>query len=264
MALQLTLNNGVARLLDTHDIQYKRVDEFSSRGMQFPLRITQDEEAHIFNQFDAVIAIQAEEAALIKTMCPGLRVLTVGSAGFGRQRKSSPPVDGRLLYVGGYNGANIDGFRRFLNSVWPDIRRRYPRAHVHVCGYIYRAFLGEQFENVTFLGHKESVEDDYAEASVVINPAWIGTGLKIKTVEALAHGKAIVTTSKGIEGLPRSIEQSVLFADDDTTFADHILRLLANEEARQGLSQSSAVFSDTHLSKDVVYQELFEFLEQLK
>jgi glycosyltransferase involved in cell wall biosynthesis len=259
-----SLYNGVARLLDTHDIQHKRLEEFASRGMDFPLRITRDEESHIFNQFDAVIAIQAAEADLIKSMCPGLQVLTVGSTGFGTRPRGAIPVDGRLLYVGGYNGANIDGLRRFLLSVWPQICRRYPRAHLHVCGYVYRAFLSEEFDNVTFLGHKESVEDDYAEAAVVINPAWIGTGLKIKSVEALARGKALVTTSKGIEGLPAGVERSVLVADDDETFADHLLRLLANPKARRRLSEAAISFSDTHLNERVVYQELFGFLDQLK
>ncbi len=259
-----SLHNGVARLLDTHDIQHKRVEEFTSRGMQFPLRITREEEADIFNQFDAVIAIQAAEAEVIKTMCPGLRVLTVGSRGCGGQPGSAAPVDGRLLYVGGYNGANIDGLRRFLLSIWPHIHLRYPHAHLHVCGYIYRAFLGEQFENVRFLGHRDSVENEYAEAAVVINPAWIGTGLKIKTIEALARGKALVTTSKGIEGLPEGIEGSVLVADDDETFAQHLLRLLVDPEARHRLSEAASTFSDAHLNECAVYQELFDFLNQLK
>lgn len=259
-----SLHDGVARLLDTHDIQHIRVEEFSSRGMEFPLRITREQETHIFNQFDVVIAIQAAEAHLIKTMCPGLQVLTVGSAGFGDPARSASPVDGRLLYVGGYNGANVDGLRRFLRSVWPHIYRRYPGAHLHVCGYIYRAFLGEQFEKVIFLGHKDSVENDYAEAAVVINPAWIGTGLKIKTIEALARGKPLVTTPKGIEGLPEGIERNVFVAHDDRMFADHLLKLLTDQEARQRLSQAAVSFSDAHLNERAVYQELFDFLDQLK
>ena len=75
------ISNGALRLLDTHDLQHKRVEEFASRGMTFPLQISREEESRIFNKFDAVIAIQAEEAAVIKEMCPQLRVLTAGSSG---------------------------------------------------------------------------------------------------------------------------------------------------------------------------------------
>jgi glycosyltransferase involved in cell wall biosynthesis len=258
------LTNGVVRLLDTHDLQHKRVEEFASRGMAFPLHISREEESRIFNKFDAVIAIQAEEAAVIRQMCPQLTVLTAGSSGSGQAPTLPRPEKGRILYVGGYNGANIDGLRRFLNSVWPEIRARNPHATFHVCGYIYRGFLGEQFENVTFLGHKESVEDEYAAAAVVINPAWIGTGLKIKTIEALARGKALVTTSKGIEGLPNVARESALVTDNDKQFAAELNRLLTDHEARQCLSQSAAAFADIHLNKRAVYRELFEFLEQKK
>lgn len=258
------INNGTMRLLDTHDLQHRRVEEFASRGMTFPLHISCEEESLIFNKFDAVIAIQAEEAAVIREMCPQLTVLTAGSSGSGQAPALPRPEKGRILYVGGYNGANMDGLRRFLDSVWPEIRARSPDAKLHVCGYIYRAFLGEQFENVKFLGHKESIEDEYAEAAVVINPAWIGTGLKIKTIEALARGKALVTTSKGIEGLPKTVRESALVTDDDKQFAAELSRLLTDHEARQCLSQSAAAFADIHLNKRAVYRELFEFLEQQK
>ena len=71
------------------------------------------------------------------------------------------PVDGRILYVGGYNGANIDGLRRFFDCVWPKVLRQIPSAKLHVCGHIYRAFAGQRFENVKFLGHKENLEEEY-------------------------------------------------------------------------------------------------------
>lgn len=258
------LINGVVRLLDTHDLQHKRVEEFASRGMTFPLQISREEESRIFNKFDAVIAIQATEAAAIKEMCPQLRVLTVGSSGAAKTALSAHLIEGRILYVGGYNGANIDGLRRFLNCVWPEICQQNSHAHLRVCGNIYRAFFGEQFKNVTFLGHQESIEEEYAGAVVVINPVWIGTGLKIKTVEALARGKALITTSKGIDGLPKGVRESALISDDDMTFATELIRLLTDEEARQQLSQCAAIFADKHLNKCAVYREFFEFLDQQK
>jgi succinoglycan biosynthesis protein ExoO len=254
----------VLRLLDTHDIQHKRVTEFASRGMSFPLRISRGEETRIFEKFDAVIAIQATEAALIREMCPQRRVIIAGSAGTGIGTANDAPEPGRILYVGGYNGANIDGLRRFLIEVWPRVRSKRSQINLRVCGHVYRAFLGECFESVTFAGHKESLESEYAEASVIINPVWIGTGLKIKTVEALARAKPLVTTTKGIEGLPESVLSSAWIADDDAGFADALIRLSDDQSARQALSQSAAEFARVHLNKQAVYRELFDFLEQKK
>ncbi len=252
------------RLLDTHDIQYQRVEEFASRGMTFPLEISREVESRIFDKFDAVIAIQAAEAALIREMCPQARVIVAGSSGSPPLPSAACPQDGRILYVGGYNGANIDGLRRFLGSSWPAIRSQHPRVELRVCGYVYRAFLGERFEGVTFLGHQENVEMEYAAASVVINPSWIGTGLKIKTVEALAHGKPLVTTAKGIEGLPSEVKHSAVVADDDVQFASAVSRLAVDSEERGRLSRSALEFAAAHLDKQLVYQELLNFLEKTR
>jgi succinoglycan biosynthesis protein ExoO len=258
------LANGTARLLDTHDIQHKRVEEFASRGMVFPLAITRDEERRIFDRFDAVIAIQAAEADLIKKLCPQLKVLTVGSSGLSVAPVPPRPAQGRILYVGGYNGVNIDGLCRFFDCVWPKVLVQVPSAELHVCGHIYRAFLGKRFPNVTFLGHKETVESEYAHASVVINPVWIGTGLKIKTVEALARGKPLVTTSKGIEGLPQSVLASAAVVENSHDFATQLTRFLTDPKARQAVSRAAAEFADIHLNKRAVYRELFEFLENVR
>ncbi len=258
------LQPGVIRVLDTHDIQHRRVEEFASRGMVFPLQITRDEEQQIFNQFDAIIAIQAVEAKIIKEMCPQSKVLIVGSSGTAQVVEATIPVDHRILYVGGYNGANIDGLRRFLHFVWPTVLQEVPHAKLHVCGYVYRAFSGERFENVKFLGHTQSLEKEYGEASLVINPVWIGTGLKIKSIEALKRGKPLVTTDKGIEGLSDGAQSSASIAVDNEQFATEIIRLLKDRQSREALSSAAFSFANVHLSKETVYKELFHFLNQLK
>ncbi|HVO92888.1 MAG TPA: glycosyltransferase family 4 protein [Terriglobales bacterium] len=188
----------------------------------------------------------------------------MGSSGAAQTSVSNRSIDGRLLFVGGYNGANVDGLRRFLSDAWPEILRRDPRAHLRVCGYVCRGFSGERFNNVTFLGYQESVESEYAEATVVINPAWIGTGLKIKSVEALARGKPLVTTPKGIDGLPDGIEQCASIARDDKEFASAVLQLLCEPAYRKQLAQSANTFATMNLNKRTVYRELLDFLDGKK
>lgn len=258
------INQGTLRLLDTHDLQHRRVEEFASRGLTFPLQVTRDQEAAIFNRFDSVIAIQSREAALIRSMCPQLRVLTVGCSGTPAGSTGDRPVAGRVLYVGGYNGANIDGLRRFLERVWQRVQTLYPHAHLRVCGYICRAFTGTTFTKVEFVGHMEDTEDEYAQASVVINPSWIGTGLKIKSVEALTRGKALVTTAMGVEGLPDDVLQAAQVFDDEAAFAGAIARLLTDPTARERAAKAARDFATVHLSHRAVYQELLDFLTEAR
>ena len=256
------LPDGLTKLLDTHDIQHLRAQEFASRGMTFPLRITREEEERILNQFDAVLAIQSAESSLIREMCPQLRVLTVGSMGAAQRKVPSRLVPGRVLYVGGYNGANIDGLRRFLTAIWPRIVDQCERARLHVCGYIYRAFLGEEFDGVCFLGHLDDIEEQYAEAALVVNPSWIGTGLKIKTVDALARGKPLVTTAKGVEGLNGAIETACLICNDDPSFIQSVVDLLVSPNTRNKLAEAASAYAQRHLTPAAVYGELLAFLNR--
>jgi len=258
------LKRRIPRLLDTHDIQHKRVEEFASRGLTFPLHISREREADIFKDFDSVIAIQSEEAALIKSMCPDLRVLTAGSSGAYRGLSADEPIVGRVFYIGGYNGANIDGLRRFLKSVWPMICAESPNAHLHVCGNIYRAFIGERFERVRFLKHVADPEREYREASVIINPSRIGTGLKIKSIEALARGKPLVTTAKGIEGLPDDVRRAALVCNDDKDFGAQVGQLLHDPEMRKRVCVNTRAFADKYLQPHAVYKELLDFLNELR
>jgi glycosyltransferase involved in cell wall biosynthesis len=256
------LPDDITKLLDTHDIQHLRGQEFASRGMTFPLKITREEERRIFNQFDAVMAIQSAEGSLIREMCPQLPILTVGSMGAAQKRVPSRSISGRVLYVGGYNGANIDGLRRFLTTIWPPVIDQCEHAQLHICGYIHRAFVGKQFKGVRFLGHLDDVEDQYAEAALVINPSWIGTGLKIKTIDALARGKPLVTTTKGVEGLNGAIQTACMISNDDPSFVHSVVHLLTSANKRNELSEAASAYAQRHLTPNAVYGELLDFLNR--
>lgn len=257
------LPKGPIRILDTHDVQYKRVEEYASVGFRFPLKITRAEEAHILNRFDAAIAIQSQEATSIREMCPTLRVLIVGTSSSAHEYRANNPIVGRILYVGGYNGANIDGLRCFLTRCWPSILELCPNVQLYVYGYIYRAFLSEKFQNVKFLGHVNDIENEYAKATLVINPIRIGTGLKIKTVEALACRKPLVTTMKGVEGLNSECKKACVVSTDEKDFVENVVRLLDNVEARESLITAADAFARTHLSTPAVYKDLLNFLSEL-
>jgi glycosyltransferase involved in cell wall biosynthesis len=258
------LPRHILRVLDTHDIQHQRLKDFMSRGINFPLEITRDQESRIFNYFDAVIAIQLQETDLIRRMCPNLPVLTVGTACTDSHPSPDTPIPGRILYIGGYNGANIDGLNHFLRTCWTQILKDCPHAHLHICGYIYRAFLNETFPNVEFVGHVSEVAPQYAYAELVINPVWIGTGLKIKTVEALTFGKPLVTTSKGTEGMHPDVAQACIIATEDKDFVNSVVHLLSNTKARSSLAEATTVFSAAHLSASKTYDELLDFLTKTR
>ncbi len=126
---------------------------------------------------------------------------------------------------------------------------------------MYRGFLNAHFPDVEFLGHVEDLEPEYSQASLVINPIWIGTGLKIKTIEALARRKPLVTTQKGTEGLGEECENACAVSAGEEDFSDKVVSLLTHPDERERLIAAADTFARTHLQTSAVYKELLDYLE---
>jgi glycosyltransferase involved in cell wall biosynthesis len=88
-------------------------------------------------------------------------------------------------------------------------------------------------------GTVPSVAEYLEKASVVIVPLRIGGGTRLKIFEAMAMGKALVSTSIGAEGLEVESGRDLLLADNDSSFADAVLLLLRDAAIRRRIEQSA-------------------------
>ena len=85
----------------------------------------------------------------------------------------------------------------------------------------------------------DSLTDTYAHATIVINPVKFGTGLPVKTLEALSYGKPVVATPAGVRGLGLDFDAAVALGDKPDTFAEQVLKLLKDENARSAMAQQA-------------------------
>jgi glycosyltransferase involved in cell wall biosynthesis len=209
-------------VIDAHDVMHRRRATYDAAGV--PLRwfhTSRAEEARGLGRADVVLAISDEEAEVLRGMAP--EVLTVPHA---RAVAPAPPdaaVPGRVLYVASHNDLNVAAYEWLVARVWPAVRAAVPSAELVVCGTI-----GEKLPpppaGVVVRGAVGSLADEYARARVVVNPAPSGTGLPVKTVEALCYGRPVVATRAGSGG----ITVGVVTESDAAGFADAVLRLLAD------------------------------------
>jgi glycosyltransferase involved in cell wall biosynthesis len=148
-----------------------------------------------------------------------------------------------LLFVGVMNtSANIDAIRFFANSVLPLVRRSRPDVRLMVVGRdpgpgVRRLHNGT---NLIVTGSVPSVEPFLRQATAVIVPIRFGGGTRIKILEAMAHGKPMVSTTVGAEGLDVKPNEHLLIADTPTGFADACVRLLGDAEMREKLSGAAS------------------------
>lgn len=146
------------------------------------------------------------------------------------------PVDRRThtdaRYDAGFFSAddimNLDGLVHFCSDILPIIRKKRPGFSFLVAGLISdkaRSLVGN-LPGVTIYGPVEQTQDFYDAVSIVVIPVRFGTGVSIKALEAIRSGRHVVSTSKGVRGIPQGNRPSVIVADNPQQFANCILKAL--------------------------------------
>jgi glycosyltransferase involved in cell wall biosynthesis len=95
-------------------------------------------------------------------------------------------------------------------------------------------------DSIEVTGTVASVVEHLREAAVVVVPLRIGGGTRLKIFEAMAVGKAVVSTTIGAEGLDVHDGRDILLADDAKSFADSIVSVLSDEARRRELERCAA------------------------
>lgn len=134
---------------------------------------------------------------------------------------------------------NLDAARYLIDDLLPRIRRFRPDTTVTVVGHgLERDLDSLRRPGVTVTGWVSDVRGYVAEATVAVVPIRIGGGTRLKVVEALAMGKAVVSTSIGCEGIDVVDGEHLVVADASDAFASQVCRLLSNPRLRRRLGDA--------------------------
>ena len=187
---------------------------------------------------DRCLAVSSEDAAAARDLL-GLDRVDVVPNGVDTSffTPSLRPDDGSLLFTGRMNyGPNVDAVCYFVDEILPLVRREMPDTRLHVVGTDppenVRSLASEA---VTVHGRVPDVRPYHERAAVIVVPIRQGGGTRLKVLEAAAAGKAIVSTSPGVEGLPFGHGREVLVADSPSDFASAVVALLRDAGLRAEL-----------------------------
>jgi len=134
---------------------------------------------------------------------------------------------------------NVDAVEFFAREVFPGVLRRHPAATLTIVGASApEALVNAVGPRVHFTGYVPDVRPLLASAAVVIAPLRMGSGTRLKVLEALAAAKPTVSTSIGCEGLDVRHGRDLLVADDASSFADAVTLLLEDRELGASLGRS--------------------------
>jgi glycosyltransferase involved in cell wall biosynthesis len=159
---------------------------------------------------------------------------------------------------------NIEAMDWFMNKVWHDILKNKPDAQLVLAGRgMPDRFKKLASKNITIIEHVKDSKEFYATYDLMLVPLWSGSGLRIKLVEGLAYGKAIITTSIGAEGIPYSNSKDMIIADTAADFVKAILNVLNNPSLKQDLQKSARNLAESHFDYKVSAKHLIDFYKTL-
>jgi hypothetical protein len=249
------LGPDVLRVVDTIDVFSQKGTNVLAYGIA-DREMSPADEARRLDRADVVVAIHPEDGRALKALVPDREVVVAGVDAAVVQDTSWPNRPTAFLAASG-NPMNASGVRDFLRFCWPDVLEHVPDAQLRIAGGV-GGTVPPSAPSVTVLGHVPDLTAEYRMARVVINPAVAGTGLKIKTVEALAHLRPVVGWPHNRDGLPDAIDGFVYEATSWRDFAEELIRKLRSPASP---FDPPAVDTVTRLlSAEVVYRELDERL----
>ncbi len=169
-----------------------------------------------------------------------------------------------VFFLGGLDWApNTEGLEWFLDEVWPVVYSKYPACNCYVAGRNASVeWLNFKQTNVTVLGEIEDASAFMNSKAIMIVPLFSGSGMRVKIVEALNHGKAIVTTSIGAEGIAAVHNHDLMVADTTEEFISALSVLIADGEKVKMLGINGAKFVRQHFDNLTIAQNLIDFYER--
>ncbi len=242
-----------AFVLDEHNIEYDLLRQTARAGSDAVRRVynavdwrkVRSEELRTWAGLDGCTLTSERDQAMLLADAPHTRTAVVPNGvdvEFFKPPQPPPPRSPEtLLFFGAIDYfPNTDGLRFFLGEVWPKLRSRVPRVKLSIVGRRPPAeIVAHRGPDVQITGAVEDVRPHLARAAVVIVPLRLGGGTRLKILEAMAMGKAVVSTTVGAEGLGVVPERDLLIADDAEGFAAQIRRLLDDPGLAASLGASA-------------------------
>jgi len=215
-------------------------------------------------RFDGIVTVSENDKAMLENEFGAENVFAIptGVDTSYYSPNGMRPEPHSLIYVGSMDWLpNEDAMMFFAEQILPIIKLEIPHVTLTIVGRnpsdsLLRVL--KRCPEITIVGRVDDVRPYMSQHCVFIVPLRIGGGTRIKVFEAMAMGKAIVSTSIGTEGLPLVNGEYVLLADTPPSFAEAVIRLLKNDRDRRRLEMAARTFVEKNCSWEKASQAFIQ------
>lgn len=159
---------------------------------------------------------------------------------------------------------NIEAVEWFIEQVWPEVIKQKTDAQLILAGRgMPERIKNLASANITIITDVKDSAEFYHDYDIMLVPLWSGSGLRIKLVEGLAYGKAIITTSIGAEGILYASNKDIMVADSKEDFIKAIFTLFNDSEKKSDLQKSARELAEKIFDYKKIAANLISFYNTL-
>jgi len=239
------LTNNVHLVMDFIDMDSQKWAQYAERE-GFPLKFIYNREARyllnyerrIEKEFEQLFIVSEAEKELFQSLVPTDKLHAISNGVdlefFNPEHSSKPILNApSLVFTGAMDyWPNVDGAIWFVEKVLPEIKIKFPDITFYLVGSNPSQEL-KQFDNrkdIIVTGFVDDIRDYIQQANVCVIPLRIARGIQNKVLEAMAMGKAVVSTPEAAEGIHINMDSDISIHKDEISFAEAVIDLLNNKE----------------------------------
>ena len=159
---------------------------------------------------------------------------------------------------------NQEGIQWFLKNVWDRVHLAFPQLKFYIAGRNTPQWLFNiNKPNVEVLGEIADAGEFISSKSIMLVPLMSGSGMRVKIIEGMMLGKAIISTTIGVEGIIYQSDNNVLIANSPDEFFDAISRCVQNRAFCEEIGKKALLNAENNYDNNLLTKKLIGFFEEI-
>ena len=269
-------NSKAKIILRAHNIEHyiwnrhKQIESnyFKLKYLSLQNKRLKDFEIKMLSKVDALVPItkiDEHEFKLLGCTKPLFTCITGVDVSLYQEKIDVKEKPKTIFYFGSMDWIpNQEAVKWFLDFCWDEIYKAVPDSKFIIAGKgIPLNFFHINKPNVLIVENVIDGKEFFLQHQVMIVPLWSGSGLRIKIIEGMSYGKAIVSTSIGAEGINYTHQKNILIADNPYDFIQSVIELLTKEDLCKNIQLEASKLALNQFDNLVVVSELVQFYKKL-
>jgi polysaccharide biosynthesis protein PslH len=222
-------------------------------------------ELNIFQRVDGIIGISSDDVKKINSYAPetSIKNIPVNVDVLGQNNNKG---NSDFFFIGAFDwNPNLVGINWFLKEVWSNVKQNLPEISFNIAG---RKMLENlkplPIENVVYLGEVPDSRYFMEQHGIMVVPLFAGSGIRVKILEAMALGKAVISTTLGAEGIACEPGKEIIIANTAAEFINAMEKCCNNPAFVAEIGTNARKFVLENFSTDKLAQDFSEFYKSLR